>query len=234
MGHSDPGGGAGGFVGLDTEMYAALEDAKKYSFSDDNSEDSVDYSVNQGTYVPEYATMEANYNKLPSAKEVDTRATMNSAQYVNLQSGINNKTIHVSPTITKITPTSTESNSGGEDKKRPPKEYLSVGAHASRYYRKEFAKLRDPDLLNKQTRSYIERRVASEINTLQRKRYSYRSTKEEEKKRAQMRSDIRNSGRGFYANLTKTLSNYAVLVGDLNKMPNFNSSNINRRGVYAK
>jgi len=117
--------------------------------------------------------------------------------------------------------------------------YLNVGSYASSHFRREFAKLKDPYFFDTQIQSYIESRVQSELFRLQQKRYGYNRNADnykKQKRRAKdrMMGDISQSSKSLYASLTKALSKYSVLVRDMDKLPGFNSGNINRSGVYAK
>jgi len=116
---------------------------------------------------------------------------------------------------------------------RPPKKYFNVRSKASGFYSSEFAKLKDPDILDRRTRSYIEWQTQLQLNSLQNKRYGYRTKDQKQRVEAEMMNDIQQSANRFYARLTSALSKYAVLIEDLDKLPNFNSGNLNRRGVYA-
>ena len=88
--------------------------------------------------------------------------------------------------------------------------------------------------MDKQTRSYIEMRINNELWSLKSKEYGYRDKEEKKDARAQRAKDTTASVNRLYANLTKSLSKYSVLVQSLDKLPDFNSGNLNRRGVYAK
>lgn len=116
---------------------------------------------------------------------------------------------------------------------RKPRRYLSVRNYAAAFFREEFAKLKDPDFVDNQTRSYIEWRIELELNALQTKRYGYRTKEQKKRKKAEMLGDIERSAKRLYTSLTNTLSKYSVLIQDLDKLPDFNSGNLNRRGVYT-
>lgn len=110
---------------------------------------------------------------------------------------------------------------------------LDVRGYAQGFFSKEFSKLRDPDLFNEQTRSQIEWAIELELRSLQQKRYWYWSEKRAQRVKAEMMGDVAQSAKRLYARLADELSKYSVLIEDLDKLPEFNSGNLNRRGVYA-
>ncbi len=115
-----------------------------------------------------------------------------------------------------------------------PTQYLDVISTASTAYREEFAKLQDPAFFDHQTRSYIEMRIYSEISELSKKRYGYTTDKRRKHLMSRLNESINRSMGRLYSTLTNELSKYSVLVKDLSQLPDYNSRNINRRGVYAK
>ncbi len=116
---------------------------------------------------------------------------------------------------------------------RAPAEYLDVRGYAQRHYRREFAKLTDPGFVDRYTRSYIEYRIEMEMRVLEKKRYGYRTRQQEKRAKAQLNRAIAGSSKRLYASLTAALSKYSVLIRDLQDLPDFNSGNVNRSGVYA-
>ena len=111
---------------------------------------------------------------------------------------------------------------------------LNVAKYSSKYFRKEFVKLKDPDLVDSRIQSQIERVISNELYQLQQKRYSYRTDKRKKKQQQRMERDIKQSATRVYANLAKTISKYSVLVQDIEQLPDLGAGNLNRGGVYAR
>ncbi len=118
-------------------------------------------------------------------------------------------------------------------KNRSPVKHLDVEKYYRNNFRKEFSKLTDPDLIDNQTRTYIELAMENEIYQLQQTKYGYRTKKRKKKQQARMESAIQESATRLYANLTKALSKYSVLVRDMEELPELNVTTHTRGGVYA-
>lgn len=251
---SSPGGGvyAYGFAGWVESPY------KKYLLqmpSDDGSnslpQTPIDYYLYPGTSVPDYA--KTTYEPFSASPHTSTGsgAVMSSGTiysnyptYAGRSEQIKNISATTTPYMTDETISSsvntTTSNTGTpsasiSNKPPTPKQFLDVGSKASRSFRREFAKLKDPDFADKQTQSYIEWRIASEIYTLQNHRYGYEEGNKKAKRRAEARmmEDINRSIGNLTGELAQTLSKYSAIIRDMGRMPAFKSGSGGGRGVYA-
>lgn len=222
--------GAGGIVAT---IAGLIDFSNTVSGSYETGDTKLDYQQNYNNYDMTPVMHAADY----STTRNDTVAAMNAADSINqsLYSGYKYKKKKLNSTKEIIGEQQNlkQASENQSEASRPPKQYLDVAHYAGRYFSREFAKLKDPNFANSQTRSYIEYRIQREMSNLQTKRYGYRTSEQKDRARAYLNTAIRQSAKRLYAGLTRELSKYHVLIRDLDQLPDFNSGNVNRRGVYA-
>lgn len=187
--------------------------------------------INDGLEIGNAAEGDLGSNDKLSRQSFDNNTcSMHNSDYsVNLYSRKNSNDILTHESEKELV----GSDNPNDNNSKTEVSYIHVGRYASRHFSQEFKKLKDPYLFSKETRSYIEYRIQSELSSLQKNRYSYTNDEDYLEEKADMMGDIRQSARHLYASLASALSKYNVLVRDLEELPTINSANINRRGVYA-
>ena len=118
----------------------------------------------------------------------------------------------------------------GEDD--PPK-YLEMSSYARHHFATEFRYILDPGFLDSQTRSAVERVVSREVMNLQRKRYRYRTDRDELEAMARRDRDVNDASARLYSQLVSALSKHEVMVRDLSALPTGATGGIALGGVYG-